>query len=993
MRRSFTYLVLIAFTMLNALSVVAQNVITISGSVVNGKTKEKLPAVSVSIKGSTTGTFTDADGNFKFTTSQKLPLTLVITSIGYATKEVTVASDKTPVSVELETSFLIGQDVVVAASRTPERILESPVSIERVGPAAIRNAPAASYYDLVGNLKGVDVVTSSLTFKTPTTRGFSGSGNLRMNQFVDGMDNQAPGLNFSVGGFIGLTELDVESMELLPGASSALYGTGGMNGTLLINSKSPFKYQGLSFQVKQGVMHVDRAQRNTSPFHDWSVRWGKKVSEKFAFKIGAQFIQARDWIANDERNFLRPPFSANQNGEVKAGNRGSDPNYDGVNVYGDETTQNLNTIYASVLSSVPGALLGASNAFLNAQPNATIAQYNAFLTSIGAGALVNGGLSPILYGGHPTKNYFNGVDVSRTGYSEVNVISPTTVNIRLQGGLYYKIKENLELSGVAFWGTGNTVYTGLDRYALQNLKMGQYKLELKGKDFFVRGYTIQENSGESFNATIVSRLFNERWKPSQTWYPQYMSAYATALASGVPSVAAHQGARAFADQGRPTGNIYETQTFRNIANTPISRGGGLFLDRSDLYVAEAQYNLTNLLGLKDKGTDILVGGNFRQFQLNSQGTLFADTAGAIKINEYGFYGQVQQKLFKDRLKLSVSGRYDKNENFEGRFTPRVSAVVKVAENHNVRMSYQTAYRFPSTQNQWINLVVGGGTYLIGGLPQLRQFYNFSGNPVYSQANVQQFATAFLTNLAQQGVSNPANATPAQIGAALGASGNILQPYQFREFKPEVCTSYEIGYKGTWFDRILVDMYFYQSKYQDFIGGINVLQSRLSGPTAPLGLLASQTRNGYATSINSQADVTTQGYGASAEYAFGRGYVFGANFFSDEIKDVPTGFVTYFNAPKYRYNLSLGNSGLFAKRRVGFGITYRWQDSFVYEGTFGQGLVPAFNTFDAMVSYKFPAIKSIVKLGGNNIFNKYYRTAWGNPQIGGLYYVSFAYNVF
>ncbi|HAN38986.1 MAG TPA: TonB-dependent receptor, partial [Chitinophagaceae bacterium] len=723
MRRSFTYLVLIAFTMLNALSVVAQNVITISGSVVNGKTKEKLPAVSVSIKGSTTGTFTDDDGNFKFTTSQKLPLTLVITSIGYATKEVTVASDKTPVSVELETSFLIGQDVVVAASRTPERILESPVSIERVGPAAIRNAPAASYYDLVGNLKGVDVVTSSLTFKTPTTRGFSGSGNLRMNQFVDGMDNQAPGLNFSVGGFIGLTELDVESMELLPGASSALYGTGGMNGTLLINSKSPFKYQGLSFQVKQGVMHVDRAQRNTSPFHDWSVRWGKKVSEKFAFKIGAQFIQARDWIANDERNFLRPPFSANQNGEVKAGNRGSDPNYDGVNVYGDETTQNLNTIYASVLSSVPGALLGASNAFLNAQPNATIAQYNAFLTSIGAGALVNGGLSPILYGGHPTKNYFNGVDVSRTGYSEVNVISPTTVNIRLQGGLYYKIKENLELSGVAFWGTGNTVYTGLDRYALQNLKMGQYKLELKGKDFFVRGYTIQENSGESFNATIVSRLFNERWKPSQTWYPQYMSAYATALASGVPSVAAHQGARAFADQGRPTGNIYETQTFRNIANTPISRGGGLFLDRSDLYVAEAQYNLTNLLGLKDKGTDILVGGNFRQFQLNSQGTLFADTAGAIKINEYGFYGQVQQKLFKDRLKLSVSGRYDKNENFEGRFTPRVSAVVKVAENHNVRMSYQTAYRFPSTQNQWINLVVGGGTYLIGGLPQLRQFYN------------------------------------------------------------------------------------------------------------------------------------------------------------------------------------------------------------------------------------------------------------------------------
>src|SRR5205085_6004350 len=128
----------------------------------------------------------------------------------------------------------------------------SPVTIERVNSAAIRNSATTSYYDVVANLKGVDMVTSSFTFKTPSTRGFNGSGNLRFNQFVDGMDNQAPGLNFSVGSIIGLTDLDVESMELLPGASSALYGSGGENGTLLINSKSPFKYQGLSFQIKEG---------------------------------------------------------------------------------------------------------------------------------------------------------------------------------------------------------------------------------------------------------------------------------------------------------------------------------------------------------------------------------------------------------------------------------------------------------------------------------------------------------------------------------------------------------------------------------------------------------------------------------------------------------------------------------------------------------------------------------------------------------------------
>ena len=164
----------------------------------------------------------------------------------------------------------------MAASRLPERILESPVTIERVNAAAILQSPATSYYDIISNLKGIDVTTSSLTFKTPTTRGFNGSGNARFNQLVDGIDNQAPGLNFSVGNVIGLTELDVDNMELLSGASSALYGSGGMNGTLLISSKNPFKYQGLSVQVKEGIMNLNNSARSASPYNDISYALGCK---------------------------------------------------------------------------------------------------------------------------------------------------------------------------------------------------------------------------------------------------------------------------------------------------------------------------------------------------------------------------------------------------------------------------------------------------------------------------------------------------------------------------------------------------------------------------------------------------------------------------------------------------------------------------------------------------------------------------------------------
>jgi outer membrane receptor protein involved in Fe transport len=170
------------------------------------------------------------------------------------------------------------------------------------------------------------------------------------------------------------------------------------------------------------------------------------------------------------------------------------------------------------------------------------------------------------------------------------------------------------------------------------------------------------------------------------------------------------------DEPEP-GSTQFNSIFDKVRATPISEGGGLFLDKSDLYMVEGQYNFNNVFDF----ADLLVGANYKQYVLNSQGTLFADTAGSIKINEMGAYAQLSRGLFEDRLRLTASGRYDKNENFDGRFTPRFTALYKVAEDHNIRASYQTAYRFPTTQNQWINLVIGGGTVLIGGLPETERF--------------------------------------------------------------------------------------------------------------------------------------------------------------------------------------------------------------------------------------------------------------------------------
>ncbi len=967
MKRFLSHMGLFCLATMMVFSANAQSASTITGTVKNSISSESVTAVSVTVKGGNAGTFTDDKGNFKLYINQKLPLTLIFSSVGFENKEVVVNAGDTKVAVSLKPGYVLGSDVVVSASRVAERILESPVSIERVSAAQIRSTPAASYYDILANLKGVDVVAASLTFKSISTRGFNGSGNTRLNQLIDGMDNQAPGLNFSVGTMVGLTELDVDNMELLPGASSALYGSGGMNGTVLINSKNPFKYQGLSFQIKQGVNHVDNYERPQAAYKDYTVRWASKIGDRWAYKMSAQYTEAQDWLAHDATNYSRNTGTAN--GQTITGYRSNDMNYDGVNVYGDETTSALSTIFSSVKAGVVGALTAAygGNATAGNAAYASIygaaqagpysgslANYTAFLRGANA-ALVP--YANYLYG--DAKGMFTGVNVSRTGYNEADILDPVAKNLKVSGSLHYKINDKTEASFSAYTGSGNTVYTGSDRYSLNALNMSQFKFEVKSKNWYARAYQTLEDAGNSYNATITTRLFNEAWKSSNTWYPTFTAAYVAYKDAGMSSVDAGNAARNVADAGRPTGHVGSTELFKSIANIPISQGGGKFLDKSSLNVLEGQYNLTDLLGLGQYDADLLIGGSLKNYNLNSQGTLFADTTARININESGSYAQLSKKFFGDILKVSLSGRYDKNDNFAGRFTPRASAVVKIAEDNNLRVSYQQAYRFPTTQNQWINLLVGGGTRLMGGLPQLRDYYHFNTNPAYSLASV--------------------------------LAGAPVQQ-QFGEFKPESMSSFEVGYKTLINKKLLIDFYAYTGKYTNFLSGVTVLQSRNAANPQLSDLLSASTRIAYSISTNAPGDVSTSGWGISADYLLPNNFSFSTSVYTDEIGNLPSGFISYFNTPLFRANFALNNSGFLLKNRLGFGANLHYQDDFTYEGTFAVGKVNSFSTIDAVITYKVPSIKSMIKVGGTNILNKYYQTAYGSPSIGGLYYVSFAYNI-
>jgi len=921
MKKHQRYLALLLIAFVLTLTATAQT-ITITGNVKNSGNKDAVPAVSVTVKGSASGTFTNEKGDFKLVTSQQLPLTLIISSIGFETKELTVTSLAAPVQVDFVPASTLGTEVVVSASRVPQRILESPVSIERISAANIRNAPAASYYDVLTNLKGVDVVTSSLTFKTPSTRGFSASGNTRLNQLVDGMDNQAPGLNFSVGGVVGLTELDVDNIELLPGASSALYGPGGMNGTILISSKNPFKYQGLSFQVKEGIMNTDARFRSLSPYHNWSVRWAEKISEKFAFKIGMELVAAKDWLGYDKRNYSR----TGTNGKIIDGDRATDPNYDGINVYGDETTADIR---ANVF---PG--ISASAPFLK-------------------------GFLDTLNGGRP-------INVSRTGYNESEVVNQNTLNYKLTGALHYKLSSKTEAILAGHWGTGNTVYTGSERYSLKNLKIGQYKFEINNPNWMLRAYTTQEDAGESYNATVTTRLVNEAWKPSggsTGWFSQYSQAYIASRLNGASDFTAQTQARASADIGRPAASSSQFKAlFDQVRSVPISKGGGLFLDKTNLYMVEGQANLSPVT---KKVADIIIGANYKRYLLNSEGTLFADSTGKIGINEFGAYVQASRALFNDVVKLQVSGRYDKNQNFKGKFTPRVTMVFKVAENNNIRLSYQSAYRFPSTQQQWINLNIGSNTQLIGGNKSFIDYYQLKSKGTYELSS-----------------TSPTVNTTA---------------YSFPDSKAESVTTYELGYKGLLGKNLLIDMYGYYGEYSDFLYRTLVIQPN-SGNVQDVvdalnkGVPVSNVGRIFSVPANTTSKVKTYGFGLSLDYRLPAGFIVSGNFSSDNLKD-DGGFRSSFSTPKYRTNFSLANNGFGAGKRLGFNVTWRWQDAFYYDGDFGNGNIPASSTVDAQVSYKVPNTKCALKIGANNLLNQYYVNGIGNSIVGGLYYVAFAYNVF
>jgi hypothetical protein len=893
----------------------------IKGTLKNDATQEPVSAVTIRVKNSTEGTYSDDRGRFQLTIKEKLPVTLLISSVGFETQEVPVQSLSSPIAITIKPASILGKEVVVSASRRVQKKLSSPVTIEQLSSTDIKNSPQLNYIDMIQGLRGVDVTVSSIGFTSITTRGFNTSGNTNFTQITDGMDNQAPGLNFPLGSAIGLTQLDVDNIEVLSGASSALYGSRGLSGTMVTTGKDPFKYQGLSILVTQGVNHVKSSSSNDpvgpSPYYDWTIRYAKKINEKMAFKINSQYTRAHDWVATD---------TTNKNGP---GTKYTDPNYNGANYYGSATSVNIVPFLQGALAANPA------------------------LAPI---------INPLL-----AKPYY----VARTGYPEYGYLDNIASLLKINAEFRYKITPKMEAIVSGNYGTGNVVYTNDTRYQIKDFKVGQYRAELKGSKWFIRAYTTQENSGQTLIAGPTAQLINEAWKPSYNantgtgWYPDYTSALLTALAGGSSLNAANLIARTAADQGRPQlGSALFNQLKNTISNTPISDGGTLFLDRSKLYNAEAQYNFSDIV----KFIDIIAGINWRLYSLNSKDTLFPDINGPIDVKEYSAYIQMSKKLADDKLNLTTSFRDDKNSLFGApKLTSRASAVYELFSDNYIRFSYQNAYSFPSNIQALQNTLNGYNSYSSGGSTYLlNDVYHFNKYAPYTLESVEAYQ---------------------QTGNA-----SVLQRFDYTNIKPQSVNAFELGYAALIAKTFEVDVLGYYSTWKNFIGYANVANT--PGTNDVTAFNNQSTYVQYNIAFNGTQMVNTYGYAASLNIDLSHNFLAKINYYSDFIDNKNATQINNFNTPHYHVNMEFGNSGFGKKQVWSFSTTLRYKPGYFYvvSGGLASGTVPSSAVIDAQVSYKLIKTHSAIRLGSTNITNKYYSTGIANPNIGAVYYITYAYNI-
>lgn len=897
---------------------------TINGTVIEKATGEPVVGASVVEVGTKNGTTTDLDGKFELRLSTGLPAQIEVSFIGLKKQVVPVRNLNSPIKVLMDPDSEVLAEVNVVEQRLSDKQKESALTVEAMDALAVKETPAVSFYEGLGHLKGVDLTSASLAFKVINTRGFNSTSPVRSLQIIDGVDNQAPGLNFSLGNFLGASDLDVANVDIIAGASSAFYGPGAFNGVISMTTKDPFLFPGLSVSQKVG----ERALSETA------VRWAhvlkdKEGNEKFAYKINIFYLRANDWEADN----LDPTDQSTVGRENPGG-------YDAVNRYGDET-------------------------------------------QMGDGGDVR------TYAGVGTFH--------RTGINEVDLVDYDTENLKFSTSLHYKIKPDLQLIYGFNFGYGTTVYQGDNRYSLKDIRFFQNKLELRKENkFYVRAYATNENAGNSYDAYFTALKMQDTYLNDQGYENLYRTLWNVFYVPQVKNLPgypddsptnenfeeelnqliidnldqfqiwhAENRSRVDNSNGGPAlqpGTAQFDSLFSYITTRTFNEGGSRFFDKSALYHVMGAYDFD-----ENSWGKFTVGGNGRLYVPNSNGTIFSDTNGRQITNyEYGVFGGWEKKFFYDRVKVNATLRVDKNQNFDYLFSPAASFIYQIDELNTFRFSFSSAIRNPTLQDQYLYYNVGRAI-LLG---------NITGyDSLVTIDDVEKF---------------------------LGGTTDERRNYKFDYFtinpiKPERVRTVEAGYRTTLFEKLFVDMNYYFSWYQDFIGfqiALDIEDDPSKGPSDRFS-----GAQAYRISSNARDQVTTQGFNIGLNYYFANHYTLSGNY-SWNVLNTATDdpIIPAFNTPEHKYNLGINGRNIYFQgwdwKGFGFSVNYKWVQGFLFEGSPQfTGRINDYDMLDAQVSQRIEKWDLTLKLGASNLLNNKVYQVYGGPRVGRLAYFSILYENF
>lgn len=914
----------------------AQNVI--KGQVKDALLNEGLISASVVIKGTTEGTVTDLDGNFEIETSRSLPITLVISYVGYLETEVEVTDFNDNIRVDLEEDAITTETVEVKGRRISEKQQQSALTMESMDNIAIKETPAANFYDGLGALKDVDLTAASLGFKIINTRGFNSTSPVRSLQIIDGIDNQSPGLNFSLGNFLGASELDVNRVNLIVGASSAFYGPNAFNGVISIETKDPYLHKGLSAMVKVGERDLVET----------GFRWANTATNKdgyewLGYKINFSYFRANDWEAdNFDDVFDTPSDESNPGG------------YDAVNIYGDEYTASFD------LTGSPLANPGLGIVHRRGYREADLVDYNSNNTKIGAAFHFR--LKPEMDLNSPelvvASNYSRGTTV----YQGDNRFSLRNIQF-FQHKIELKKRDKYFLRGyVTHEDAGDSYdpyFTALllqrnakedDRWIGDYITYWQLNIspQIRGLEGYPRPSDFRGDP-EGFNAALQTFLNNPQVNDLLF---QWHSETQEAAGRSNPII----GTQEFFEPGTER---FQEEFNSIVTATSFEEGGTRFFDRSALGHVHGEYKFNDLTPEgSDTDLDLLVGANARLYLPNSRGTILLDTFGRnINTFEYGVYTGGTLTI-RERLKINASLRMDKNQNFDYLVSPAASLVYTPVPTQTFRLSFSSAIRNPTLADQYLNYNVGRAV-LRGNLDGFTDLI-----PIDALEN-------YLNTLDQ----------------------DQLEFFDVDPIRPEKVRTIEAGFRTTVGQSLYLDATYYFSIYNDFIGfnlGADASFNPVNGQPINIDV--------FRVSANATDQVTTQGFSIGFSYYFGQFYVLNGNYSWNKLNtDSDDPIIPAFNTPEHKYNIGVSGRDMtvdlgFARlRNFGFSINYKWVDTFLFEGSPQfTGIVPQYDLLDAQVNVRAPKINTTFKLGASNLLNNETFQAYGGPAIGRLAYFSATY---